>query len=95
MIDEKEWDVWKKKVQPVLISKMEEFHLLGYTQATTDDVWECFMAKLPRLDVPESISISWLVNELFMLKTNDYMNWLTLQAYKGPDLLKGDEPIDL
>lgn len=94
MIDEKEWEEWKREMDPILVSKVEEWRLYGYEKVTKDDLWECFKAKLPRLEVPVPMRPSWLVAELFILKVNDYMNWLTLQAYKGPDLFEDDEPID-
>lgn len=95
MINESQWEKWKLEVEPVLVSKVEEWHLLGYKRATIDDVWDCFKAKLPRIEVPETITLSWLVGEIFHLKANDYMNWLTLQSYKAPSLFKDDGPIDL
>ncbi|MFA9557182.1 post-transcriptional regulator [Evansella sp. AB-rgal1] len=91
-MDEQQWLVWKNKVDIVLTSKAEEWKLFGYN-VTKEDVWGCFMSKLPRIDIPETIRYHWLVAELFHMKVNDYMNWLTLQAYRGPNWFDSEEPV--
>ena len=37
---------WKELVIPFLESKVEELHIMGYQQATNDDVWKCLIAKV-------------------------------------------------
>ncbi|UTR09265.1 post-transcriptional regulator [Evansella sp. LMS18] len=86
--------VWKEEIEPVLNSKAEELQMLGYENVSPEDVWECFTAKLPRIEVPEEVRPHWIVAEVFRLRAHDYMNWLTVAAYKGPDWFKDDEPVD-
>ncbi|ADU29764.1 post-transcriptional regulator [Evansella cellulosilytica] len=88
------WDYWKKEVKPVLQSKAEEWQLLGHDRVSQEDVWACFMSMLPRLDVPETLRPHWVVQQLFHLNVNHYMNWLTLEAYRGPSWFNDEEPID-
>lgn len=91
---EKEWEGWKTKLGPVIKSKAEEWQLLGYERVTEEDVWNCFMAKSPRLEIPEQVQTHWLVQELFRLKANDYMNWLTMEAYKGPSWFNKEKEME-
>lgn len=74
---------WKETVYPALLSKTEEFHLLGYDQATTEEIWECLIAKLERRN--EEYQLHQFVSEILRMSANEYMNWLTISAYKGPD----------
>ncbi|MDQ0254253.1 hypothetical protein J2S74_001628 [Evansella vedderi] len=90
-----QWDNWKAQLEPVLKSKAEEWQMLGYDRVTEDDVWACFLAKRSRMDIPDPVLTHWIVGELFRLKANDYMNWLTVEAYKGPNWFDKEEPLDL
>lgn len=85
MADIDQWKAWKKKVYPALVSKSEEFTLLGYDRVTADDVWDCLMAKLER--TKEDVRLHQLVNAIFKLSANEYMNWLTIRSYKSGDSL--------
>lgn len=69
---------WKETVYPVLISKKEEFHLLGYDTATTEEIWDCLLAKLERRKT--EYQLHQFVDEIFKLSLNEYMNWLTISA---------------
>ena len=85
---------WKIKVEPVLESKADEWRMLGYERASKEDVWNIFIARLPRIEVPERIRFHWIVAEIFHLKTHDYMNWLTISAYKAPNWFENEEPVN-
>lgn len=85
---------WKTELEPVIRSKAEEWQLLGYETVSKEDVWKCFLEKMKKKDVPETIRLYWITAELFNLKVNDYMNALTVQAYKGPNWFHDEEPID-
>lgn len=79
---------WKQTVYPVLASKVEEFHLIGYETATIEEVWECLIAKLERKK--EKYKLHQLVAEIFNLSVNEYMNWLTISAYTEPNSLESN-----
>lgn len=64
----------------ILVSKKEEFHMLGYDAVTEDDIWECVTSKYKQDAWP---SMHKLVNDIYSLKPVAFMNWLTLNAYKG------------
>lgn len=84
---------WKDTVYPVLRSKTEEFHLLGYDKATTEEIWECLMARMERQQ--GEYRLHQFVNEIFRLSANEFMNWLTISAYTGPDWFSDDSPFSL
>ncbi|GAA0354825.1 post-transcriptional regulator [Bacillus horti] len=69
----------KEKVMEVLVSKMEEFHLLGYDAVAADDIWECVTSKYKK----EWPMFHQIVNDIYSLKPTALMNWLTMGAYTG------------
>ncbi len=82
---------WKKEVYPALESKQDEFHFLGYNGATMDEIWDCLLERLKRNKDLEDIQLHRLVNEIMRLSANEYMNWLTIHAYKGTDMFRKQE----
>lgn len=95
MTTKEQWSYWKIKLEPVIKSKVEEWHIFGYDKVTEKDVWDCFITKLEKnKQRPEKIRSHWMVAQLFHLKVNDYMTFLTIQAYKGPEWFNHDERID-
>lgn len=79
---------WKEDVFPVILSKTEEFHLLGYNTVKPEEVWECLLSKLERRK--DDYQLHQFVAEIFRLSVNEYMNWLTIQAVTstGLDILE-------
>ncbi len=75
---------WKEMVTPALQSKAEEFHLMGYAEATAEDVWKCLMQKVWKGD-PEK-RIYEVVQDIFQLTTVTYISYLTVNAYQNDDL---------
>ncbi|UHA74326.1 post-transcriptional regulator [Paenibacillus sp. 481] len=61
-------------------SKAEEFRLIGYEQVTGPDVWECVRSKYKKDGEP---AIHRLVNDILSLKANQFMNYVTIAAYRG------------
>lgn len=92
MGEKQQFDVWRDQLTPAIISKVDEFHLLGYGQATADEVWDCVVDRLHKKKTFVRMHV--FVNELLTLKPQTFMTWLTVQSYKEPvDLLqKGDLP---
>nr|WP_040950074.1 post-transcriptional regulator [Gorillibacterium massiliense] len=67
-------------VEHLCKSKAEEFKLLGYNHISPQDIWQCIDAKYRKTGFPR---LHQLVNDIYSLKATDYMNWMTMQAYKG------------
>ncbi|WP_246055110.1 post-transcriptional regulator [Pseudalkalibacillus caeni] len=84
---------WKDTVWPALESKKDEFHLLGYDRATTEEIWKCITARLKRNK--DELQLHQFVNQIMRLSANEYMNWLTISAYQGPDWFSENEILDL
>jgi hypothetical protein len=60
--------------------KAAEFAMLGYNQVTPDDVWQCVSARYQKSGFP---LLHRLVNDILTLKATQFMNWMTMQAFKG------------
>ena len=84
---------WKEKVDPAITSKAEDFQLIGYDRVTKEEVWECLLARLERKK--ETYRLHQLVAAIMSLSINEYMNWLTIRAYQGPDLFSEGIPFSL
>ena len=69
----------KEKVHEILLSKMEELHMLGYDAVTTEEIWDCVTSKYKK----EWPSFSQIVNDIYSLKPMALMNWMTLSAFQG------------
>ncbi|MCP8967289.1 post-transcriptional regulator [Ectobacillus ponti] len=76
-------DAYREQLQPVLASKAEEFQILGYDNATIQEVWDCLKQKKWKR-LKGELLLHRLVNDVLTLSTHDYMMYLTMQAYKEP-----------
>ncbi|GGD03854.1 post-transcriptional regulator [Pontibacillus salipaludis] len=76
---------WKKTIYPVLQSKKEEFHLLGYSRAHEEDIWKCLEKKVWKGN--PTLRLHTVVQDVFHLSVGTYMSYLTIQAYQSDDLL--------
>ncbi len=62
----------------LLEDKMEEFHWLGYSQVTAQDLWTYFRGQIKRR--PKSLHE--LVNAVLCLQPQEFMNYSLTQAYR-------------
>jgi hypothetical protein len=68
-----------KVIEQLCHSKAEEFKLLGYEHVTGLDVWQCVSSRYKK----ESPPLHQVVNDILSLKVTQFMNWITIQAYKS------------
>ncbi len=61
-------------------SKADEFKMIGYDQVTGADVWECVSDKYHKKGTP---AIHEVVNDILSLKVTQFMNYITLNMYRG------------
>ncbi|MYL33345.1 hypothetical protein GLW05_06990 [Pontibacillus yanchengensis] len=91
MEEEKTVVEWKKWIEPVLQSKVEEFHMMGYEKARKEEIWNCLIHKVwkgkPNKRLYE------IVQDIFHLSVGTYMAYLTVQAYQNDDLLASIEAL--
>lgn len=72
---------WNDMIQFLSASKVEEFKLIGYEHVTVDEIWECISDKYKKPGIPP---LHQVVNDILSLKATQFMNWLTINAYKQP-----------
>ncbi len=75
---------WKSFVSPALDCKLDDFHLMGYTKVTKHELWACLEETVWK-DNPTKRLYD-VVQDIFHLNPNTYMNELTLRAYQEDDL---------
>jgi len=68
-------------IEEICNSKADEFRMLGYESVTGRDVWDCVSAKYKELP-----PLHRLVNDIMSLRATGLMNWMTLSAWKQPDI---------
>ncbi|SDY54316.1 post-transcriptional regulator [Bacillus sp. 166amftsu] len=76
-------EAYRGQLQVVLESKLEEFQMIGYDRVTTEDIWKCLKSKKwKKLD--SEVRLYELVNDVLTLTANEYMTYLTVEAYQAP-----------
>ncbi|MGP7816857.1 post-transcriptional regulator [Niallia sp. 01092] len=78
------YDHYRKELQPVLKSKLEEFHLLGYETITEDELW-FYLTKKKWKKPSDSGRMFILVQDILHVKIGEFMNFTTIEAYKMED----------
>ena len=68
-----------KQIENLCRSKAEEFQLMGYDHVKGVEIWKCISAKYTTSQPP----LHQIVNDILTLKVTTFMNWMTLNAYKG------------
>jgi hypothetical protein len=74
------YDNLSEEIEAMCRSKAEEFRLLGYEYVTGKDIWDCISRNYAKEGIPPLYK---LVNDIYSLKINSYMNYLTIAAYRG------------
>jgi len=85
------YDRFRKEVHPALISKMEEFSLLGYGTISQDSLWE-FLRKKKWRKPKEDVKVYEIVSDILSVNVGEYMNYATVEAFKSDEFsLANDE----
>ncbi len=77
-------DLERVRLLPAVISKCEEFRLLGYEDVTSDHLW-VFLKKKKWKKLKEAPALHQLVNDILSVKVGDYMNYATVETFKGAE----------
>ncbi|MFB5190106.1 post-transcriptional regulator [Alicyclobacillus fastidiosus] len=77
-VEETQIRPYMKELLSLCATKVEEFRLLGYEEAKLEQVWSFVCAKLPA-DTP----IHRMVDFILSIRVMDFMNYQTIEAYKG------------
>jgi hypothetical protein len=67
-------------IEELCESKAEEFRMLGYEDVSGRDVWECVSENYHKTGQP---ALHRVVNDILSLKVTQFMNYVTLGAYRG------------
>jgi hypothetical protein len=67
-------------IEQLCESKAEEFRLIGYDRVSGQDVWECVSDKYHKNGTPPLYQV---VNDILSLKVTQFMNYITLNMYRG------------
>lgn len=76
-------EAYREQLQVVLESKVEEFQLFGYDRVTIEDVWTCLKNRKWK-KAGNDVRLYELVNDVLTLTINEYMTYLTVEAYQAP-----------
>ncbi|GGE75347.1 post-transcriptional regulator [Priestia taiwanensis] len=72
-------DKHRDELAEVIMSKVEEFHFLGYDRVTVEEIWDCLKKKKWK-KYKEDKLLHQLVNDVLSLSPSEFMNYLTIEA---------------
>jgi hypothetical protein len=72
---------WKKELGSALKSKADELQMMGYKEATDEDVWNCLVKKVWKGNPDKRLYE--VIQDIFHLRSNIYMSYLTVDAYQS------------
>ncbi|WP_047151235.1 post-transcriptional regulator [Aneurinibacillus tyrosinisolvens] len=58
--------------------KAQELSALGYEEIAEEEIWRCVSEKYKEIPALHKV-----VNDILSLKPGRFMNWMTMQAFKG------------
>jgi hypothetical protein len=67
-------------IEQLCRSKAEEFRLIGYEQVREEEIWNYVSEKYAKSGMPR---LHVIVNDILSLKATKFMDWLTMNAFKG------------
>lgn len=74
-------DEQKAIIQPVIESKLEEFHLIGYEDVTEVELWAYLNQK--KWKKRQEFSLHQVVSDVLTVKITDVMSYVTIESYKS------------
>lgn len=76
-------DELNEVIEQLCLSKAEEFHLLGYEHIEGREIWAYVEDRYKKTGVP---NLNRLVNDILSLKITSFMDWMTMNAFRGIDV---------
>ncbi len=67
-------------IESLCESKAEEFRMIGYEHVSGKEIWQCVSDKYIKTGQP---ALHQIVNDILSLKVTQFMNFMTLSAYRG------------
>jgi hypothetical protein len=84
------YDHFRIQVQPALVSKLSEFHLLGYDSVSENELWN-FLIKKKWKKIKGEMKLYEIIQEILSVRVSDYMSYATIEAYKTVEFSLDDE----
>ncbi|MDF2858481.1 MAG: post-transcriptional regulator [Neobacillus sp.] len=81
---------FRSKVEPALLSKLEEFQLLGYDSVSEDGLWG-YLVKKKWKKVKDEKKLYEIVDDILSVKVSDFISYTTIETYKKNDFDIKDE----
>lgn len=81
---------FRTQVEPALISKLEEFRLLGYNDVSESGLWD-FLIRKKWKKVKDDIKLYEIIDNILSVKVSDYIAYATIETYKHNDFNLEDE----
>ena len=72
------WKAYERDLMKLCVAKAEEFHFLGYQEATAAQVWQCVLST-----AKGKLALHEWVARILGLRIAPFMNFMTLSAYRG------------
>ncbi|MDA7027651.1 post-transcriptional regulator [Bacillus sp. CLL-7-23] len=82
-------DLYKDHLKPFLLSKLEEFRILGYGDVRIEDLWSFLLNKKWRN--LKDVQIYKLADAILAVKIGEFMNYATVESFKTSNLLNSKE----
>ena len=80
----RDYESFRSKVKPALISKQEEFLLLGYDNVSQEDIWAFLLKKKWRKGEHE-MKLFEVVQSILSLKVGELINFMSVEALKDAE----------
>lgn len=84
MDKQKQVTEWRNEIELVLEIKRNEFQMLGYGKATSDDIWNCLITVVWKNNNPQK-RLYEVVSEVLNVQITTYMTYLTMGIYQDND----------
>jgi len=85
MSEIKHVEQWKEQIFPALMSKKDELVLMGYSEVTIEEIWDCLINHVWKNNVEKKLHE--VVQDVLHLPSHTYMNYLTLNVLQSDDAL--------
>lgn len=90
MDDSHRFEHFRTQVQPAVASKLVEFQLLGLDSVSEQEFWD-FLIKKKWKKKKEEMKLYEIIQEILSVKSSDYINFATIEAYKVSEFSMADE----
>ncbi|KKB72608.1 MULTISPECIES: post-transcriptional regulator [Bacillus] len=86
-------DMYKDHLKPFLLSKLEEFMILGYDDIEIKELWSYLLNK--KWKNHKDVQIHQLADDILSVKIGEFMNYATVESFKTSNLLDSKEGQDM